>query len=47
MQSTESGFSMGMAVGLLIVLLVIVLLLTMAPVGQEGRPILDIRLGGS
>jgi hypothetical protein len=44
---TESGFSMGMAVGLLVVLLVIVLVLTMAPVGNEGRPILDIRLGGS
>lgn len=44
---TESGFSMGMAVGLLIVLLVVVLALTMAPVGNEGRPILDIRLGGS
>lgn len=47
MQSTGGGFSMGMAVGLLIVLLVIVLVLTMAPVGNEGRPILDIRLGGS
>lgn len=46
MQSTESGFSMGMALGLVIVLLVIVLVLTMAPVGNEGRPILDIRLGG-
>jgi hypothetical protein len=44
---TESGFSMGMAVGLMVVLLVIVLVLTMAPVGNEGRPILDIRLGGS
>lgn len=47
MQQTESGFSMGMVAGLLIVLLVIVLVLTMAPVGNEGRPILDIRLGGS
>jgi hypothetical protein len=43
-QQTEGGFSMGIAVGLLIVLLVVVLLLTMAPVGTEGRPILDIKL---
>ena len=35
---------MGMAVGLLVVLLVVVLLLTMAPVGEEGRPVLDIRI---
>jgi hypothetical protein len=26
---------------------VLVVVLTMAPVGNEGRPILDIRLGGS
>lgn len=45
MQSTDGGFSMGMVAGLLIVLLVIVVVLTMAPVGSEGRPILDIRLG--
>lgn len=46
MQQTESGFSMGMIVGLLVVLLVLVVVLTMAPVGDEGRPILDIRLFG-
>jgi hypothetical protein len=47
MQTESGGFSMGMVVGLLIVLLVVVLLLTVAPVGNESRPILDIRLGGS
>jgi len=47
MQTESGGFSMGMMVGLLIVLLVVVLMLTVAPVGNEGRPILDIRLGGS
>lgn len=43
MQQTESGFSMGIVVGLLIVLLVVVLLLTMVPVGNESRPIIEIR----
>lgn len=46
MQTESGGFSMGMVAGLLIVLLVLVVVLTMAPVGNEGRPILDIRLGG-
>ena len=40
---TESGFSMGLAIGLLLVVLVVVLMLTMAPFGNEGRPVLDIR----
>jgi hypothetical protein len=35
---------MGIVVGLLIVLLVVVLMLTMVPVGNESRPILDIKL---
>jgi hypothetical protein len=46
MQTETGGFSMGMAVGLLVVLLVLVVVLTMAPVGDEGRPLLDIRLFG-
>jgi len=44
---TGSGFSMGMAIGLLVVVLVLLLGLTVVPVGEESRPILDIRLGGS
>lgn len=43
---TESGFSAGMMVGLVVVLLVVVVILTMAPLGEESRPILDIRLFG-
>lgn len=40
---TLGGFSMGLAVGLLVVLLVVILLLTAVPVGDESRPILEIR----
>lgn len=42
---TESGFSMGLVIGLVVVLLVVVLMLTMVPFGNEGRPMMDIRIG--
>ena len=41
---TANGISSGMVIGLVVVLLVLVLGLGVAPVGNEGRPILDIGL---
>lgn len=42
---TANGVSSGMAIGLAVVLLVVlVLFLGAAPVGNEGRPIIDIGL---
>jgi hypothetical protein len=43
--NSAPGFSMGLLLGLVVVLLVIVLLLGVAPIGNEGRPIIDLRFG--
>jgi hypothetical protein len=42
-QQTEGGFALGFVAGLLI-LFVVVLLVTAVPMGEESRPILDIKL---
>lgn len=38
------GFSMGVLIGVLVIVLVLVVVLGVAPFGNEGRPILDVRL---
>ena len=45
MDNSGSGFSMGLLLGVVVVLLVIVLVLGVAPIGNEGRPIIDLRFG--
>jgi hypothetical protein len=41
--STESGFSAGLAIGLLLVVVVVLVLLATVPMGNDAKPIIDIR----
>ncbi|HEV8536178.1 MAG TPA: hypothetical protein VGR87_10745 [Candidatus Limnocylindria bacterium] len=41
--TSDSGFSAGLAIGALLLVLVVVLFLTMVPVGNEARPLIDIK----
>jgi len=41
--STDSGFSAGVAIGLLVVVVVVLVLLATVPIGNDAKPIIDIR----
>jgi len=41
--STDSGFSAGLAIGLLVVIVVVLVILATVPIGNDAKPIIDIR----